>query len=67
MLLITTLVVTPSSSFVLTIDLVLDRVVARRGSCPFDSRESSIFLSALFRDCYVVDIWRLKHPDGSRS
>jgi len=48
-----------------SIDLVLDRVVARRGSCPFDtSRESSILLSALLRDCCVVDIWRLKHPDA---
>ena len=44
---------------------VLDRVVDRRGSCPFDTpRESSILLSTPFRDCCVVDIWRLKHPDA---
>ena len=38
---------------------VFDRVVDRRGSCPFDvSRESSAMLSSLFSDCCVVDIWR---------
>lgn len=42
---------------------VLDRVVDRRGSCPFDvSRESSAMLSSLFSDCCVVDIWREMHP-----
>lgn len=42
---------------------VLDRVVDRRGSCPFDvSRESSAMLSSLFSDCCVVDIWREKNP-----
>ena len=44
---------------------VPDRFIDRRGSCPFDtSRESSNLLSFLFRDCCVVDIWRLKHPEG---
>ena len=41
---------------------VLDRVVNRRGSCPFDvSRESSVMFSGLFLDCCVMDIWR-EHP-----
>ena len=45
---------------------VPDRFLDRRGSCPFDtSRESSNLLSVLFRDCCVVDIWRLKHPGVS--
>ena len=45
---------------------VPDRFIDRRGSCPFDtSRESSNLLSVLFRDCCVVDIWRLKHPGVS--
>lgn len=57
---------------------VFDRVLDRRGSDPFDaSRESSQVLSALFRDCCVVDVWRLHNPslsafswtspDGSRA
>ena len=45
---------------------VFDRVVDRRGSCPFDvSRESSAMLSSLFSDCCVVDIWRVLHPGVS--
>ena len=45
---------------------VPDRFIDRRGSCPFDtSRESSNLLSVLFRDCCVVDIWRVKHPGVS--
>ena len=45
---------------------VLDRSMDRRGSCPFDtSRESSPVLRALFVDCCVVDVWRLRHPSDS--
>ena len=45
---------------------VPDRFIDRHGSCPFDtSRESSNLLSVFFRDCCVVDIWRLKHPGVS--
>ena len=45
---------------------VLDRLMDRRGSCPFDtSRESTSVLRALFLDCCVVDVWRLKHPSDS--
>ena len=45
---------------------VFDRVVDRRGSCPFDvSRESSAMLFSLFSDCCVVDIWRVLHPGVS--
>ena len=45
---------------------VIDRVVDRRGSCPFDvSRESSAMLSSLFSDCCAVDIWRDLHPGVS--
>ena len=45
---------------------VFDRVVDRRGSCPFDvSRESSAMLSSLFSDCCVADIWRVLHPGVS--
>ena len=72
MLLITTLIVNPaflhrcidfidpSISTLLCGDFntVLDRVVNRRSSCPFDpSRESSILLSVFFRNRCVV----LKH------
>ena len=40
---------------------VLDRVLDRRRSCPFDvSRESSALLSALF-----LDIWGKRHPTDS--
>ena len=42
---------------------VFDRTLDRWGSCPFDySRESSALLSGLFRDCCVLDAWRLCHP-----
>ena len=42
---------------------VFDRSLDRWGSCPFDySRESSALLSGLFRDCCVLDAWRLSHP-----
>ena len=45
---------------------VFDRVVDRRGTCPFYvSRESSAMLSSLFLDCCVVDIWRELHPGVS--
>lgn len=48
------------------LNTVLDRVVDRRGSCPFDvSRESSAMLSSLFSDCCVVEIWRKMHPGVS--
>ena len=42
---------------------VFDRSVDRRGSCPSSvSRDSSNTLSSLFRDCCVLDIWRVLHP-----
>ena len=42
---------------------VVDRAMDRRGSSPLDySRESSVMLTALFRDCCVLDAWRLCHP-----
>ena len=45
---------------------VFDRLVDRRGSCPFDtSHESSSLLFSVFHDCCVVDIWRLQHPSDS--
>ena len=45
---------------------VLDHVIDRRDSCPFDiSCESSVMLSGLFSDCCVVDIWCELHPGVS--
>lgn len=42
---------------------VFDRSLDRRGVNVFDvSRESSLALGDLFRDCCVVDIWRSLHP-----
>ena len=42
---------------------VVDRDMDRRGSSPLDySRESSVMLTALFRDCCVLNAWRLFHP-----
>ena len=47
-------------------NMVLDRVVDRCVSCPFDvPHESSALLSAMFLDCCVVDIWRERHPTDS--
>ena len=44
---------------------VMDRALDRRGSVPSDSsRDSSSALSALFRECCVLDIWRSLHPDA---
>ena len=45
---------------------VLDRVLDRRRSCPFDvSCESSALLSAMLLDYCVVDIWRERHLTDS--
>lgn len=42
---------------------VFDRSLDRRGSNVSDvSRESSVALCSLFRDCGVIDIWRSLHP-----
>lgn len=42
---------------------VFDRALDRRGSNIFDTaRESSEALLALFRECCVVDVWRVLHP-----
>lgn len=42
---------------------VFDRSLDRRGVNLFDtSRESSLTLGDLFRDCCVIDIWRSLHP-----
>lgn len=42
---------------------VFDRSLDRRGSNIFDTaRESSEALLALFRECCVVDVWRVLHP-----
>ena len=47
-------------------NMVLDHVIDRRDSCPFDvSCESSVILSGLFLDCCVVDIWCELHPGVS--
>ena len=57
--------VDPSVQTVLCGDFnsVVDRAMDRRGSSPLDySRESSVMLTALFRDCCVLDAWRLCHP-----
>ena len=42
---------------------VFDRAVNRRGSCvDNDSRESSVALARLFRNCCCVDVWRHLFP-----
>ena len=42
---------------------VFDRAVDRRGSCvDNDSRESSVALARLFRNCCCVDVWRHLFP-----
>ena len=42
---------------------VFDRAVDRRGSCvDYDSRESSVALARLFRNCCCVDVWRHLFP-----
>ena len=42
---------------------VFDRSLDRSGSSPSDySRESSVLLAALFRECCVLDAWRHCHP-----
>lgn len=47
-------------------NMVLDCVVNRHGSCPFDvARESFAMWSSLLSDCCVVDIWREMHPGVS--
>ena len=41
------------------------RSLDRCGSCPLDySRESSVLLSSLFRECCVLDAWRYCHPSS---
>ena len=57
--------VDPSVQTVLCGDFnsIVDRAMDRRGSSPLDySRESSVMLTALFRDCCILDAWRLCHP-----
>ncbi len=45
---------------------VFNRSVDRAGSVPFDtSRDSSVSLRALFRDCCVTDAWRHCHPSST--
>ena len=45
---------------------VSDRSLDRRGPAPLDtSRDSSLALSGLFKQCCVIDIWRYLHPTTS--
>ena len=75
MLLIITLIATTSLSLFAIVDpsvptilsgdfnVVFDCSVDRRGSCSSSaSCDSSNTLSSLFRNCCVLDIWRVLHP-----